>query len=123
MTTKLVIPRCPPRSFNQFVRLHWARRRKIVELWRQEVAVAAAKAGRPRFERAVVRLRLFYDRRPLPDWDNAQSAASKVILDGLVRAGVLPDDEARYVRGVTLVELGVDRTNPRVEIEVTAVEA
>ena len=123
MTVTLIVPRCPPRSLNQLLRLHWARRRELMELWRHEVVVAAAKAGRPRFERAVVRLRLFYDRHPIPDWDNALAAASKVVLDGLVSAGVLPDDAARYVRGLTLAELAVDRTNPRVEVEVTAVEA
>ena len=122
MTVTLIIPRCPPRSLNRLLRMHWARRHELMELWRQEVAVAAARAGRPRFKAAEVRLRLFYDRYPLPDLDNALAAASKLVLDGLVRAGILPDDDARHVRGLTIAELAVDRAEPRVEVEVTAVE-
>lgn len=119
MTVTLVIPRCPPRSLNRLLRMHWAHRQEILELWRKEVAVAAMEAGRPRFDAAQIRLRLYYDRLPLPDPDNALSAASKLILDGLVWAGVLPDDDVRHVRGVTLAELAVDRNNPRVEVEVS----
>jgi len=122
MTVTLIIPRCPPRSLNRLLRLHWARRRELVELWRQECAVAAIQAGRPSFKRAMIRLHLFYGRLPLPDPDNAQGAASKLILDGLVHAGVLPGDRQEHVAGVTLATLAVDKRNPRVEVEVTAVE-
>ena len=119
MTVRLIIPRCPPRSLNRLLRMHWARRQELMELWRAEVVVAAIEAGRPRFNQASIRLRLYYDRFPLPDLDNALAAASKLVLDGLVRAGVLPDDDARHVRGLELAELAVDRDNPRVEVEVS----
>ena len=119
MTVTLIIPRCPPRSLNRLLRMHWARRQELMELWRQEVAVAAMRAGRPKFKAAKIRLRLYYDRHPLPDLDNALAAAAKLVLDGLVASGIIPDDDARHVRGLTLAELAVDRKNPRVEVEVS----
>ena len=113
----LTIPRCPPRSLNRLLRMHWARRQELMELWRQEVAVAAIQAGRPQMRAARIRLRLYYDRLPLPDFDYALLVAAKLCLDGLVPAGVLPDDSPAHVRSVELCHLSVGRKRPRVEIE------
>jgi hypothetical protein len=49
------------------------------------------------------------------DLDNARFPI-KVIMDGLVLAGVLPNDSMRYVRALE-DWLAVDRENPRVEVE------
>lgn len=57
---------------------------------------------------------IFYANERRRDIDNA---AVKVLGDGLVKAGVLPDDSTRYVPEVTL-RARLDRDNPRVVIEV-----
>ena len=119
---RLIIPRCPPRSLNRLLRMHWARRRELMELWRQEVAVAAIQAGRPQLQAARLRFTLVYDRVPLPDVDNALAVVAKLCLDGLVNAGVLPDDGPEHVRCVELESLRVERGMGRVEICLVAEE-
>ena len=112
----LVIPRCPPASLNRILRSHWGYRHELVEIWRQEVAAAAIAAGRPSFPAARIHIRLFYSTARLPDPDNALCITSKLVLDGLVRAGVLPDDGPQHVRAIALDYIGVDRQNPRTEV-------
>lgn len=50
------------------------------------------------------------------DTDNI-AFAKKFILDGLVEAGVLKNDNQKYVRGFTDVFV-LDRTNPHVEVTI-----
>ena len=54
------------------------------------------------------------------DPDNI-SVGVKFILDGLVQAGILPDDRRKQINSIKH-ELGVDKHNPRVEIVITEVE-
>lgn len=118
MAITMMIPREPPPSLNQMQRMHWARRKQIRDLWAEEIAVAAMEAGRPRFRRAQILLRLFYRTNRRRDLDNAIGGPAKVILDGLKDAGVIEDDNVRAVRLMPPV-IDVDRNNPRVEIELT----
>ena len=41
---------------------------------------------------------------------------AKAILDGIVDAGILPDDSHEYLDGPHLHHGGLDRENPRLEI-------
>jgi hypothetical protein len=54
------------------------------------------------------------DRRVDPD--NQAAGGQKVILDGLVAAGVLPDDSLTWVRGIQHFFAAPDPDNPRVEV-------
>ena len=54
------------------------------------------------------------------DPDNV-SAGVKFILDGLVQAGILPDDRRKQINSITHY-FGVDKHNPRVEITITEAE-
>lgn len=49
------------------------------------------------------------------DLDNIMSG-QKFIMDGLVKAGTIPDDSQKYVKSVTH-RFEIDRHNPRVEVE------
>lgn len=51
------------------------------------------------------------------DLDNQATA----ILDGLVVAGVIPDDSCDLVPNLAIEYKGVDRTNPRAEIKIKEV--
>jgi len=53
------------------------------------------------------------------DPDNV-SAGVKFILDGLVQAGILPDDRRKQINSIKH-EFGVDKQNPRVEIVIKEV--
>jgi len=57
------------------------------------------------------------DRRRDPD--NIM-AGQKFILDGLVAAGVLPNDSQKYIAGI-VHRFRVDKQNPRVEVEIRGV--
>lgn len=75
---------------------HWAKRHREVKQWRELVAgLARAHRGPgPPWPRARVRI----TRRSAkePDADNLV-ASMKPILDGLVVAGVIPDDSPKHV--------------------------
>lgn len=54
------------------------------------------------------------------DPDNL-AAGQKFIFDGLVKAGVIPNDTRKWIKKITH-EYGLDRNNPRVEIVISEVE-
>ena len=47
----------------------------------------------------------------------ATTVAPKFLLDGFSEAGFIVDDDSKHVTSLTL-ECGVDKDNPRTEIEV-----
>jgi Holliday junction resolvase RusA-like endonuclease len=117
----LSIPRKPPPTMNRIQSMHWSKRRKLKELWQQEVAVAAIQAGRPRFKRARVQIVLYYSAARRRDSDNILAAAGKFLLDGLRYSDVIPDDDQTTIElPEPIVE--IDRKNPRVELEITELE-
>lgn len=67
-----------------------------------------------------IRIRIdWYEPNVKRDPDNVFSAV-KFILDGMVEAGVIPDDGQKYVKGISH-ELHLDRDNPRVEVTIVEV--
>lgn len=68
----------------------------------------------PVFEYPVLLIFRVYEGKRMRDWSNYQIKAHE---DGLVRAGVLPDDNRKYVRGGMILTY-VDKDNPRLEVEV-----
>lgn len=52
-----------------------------------------------------------YTRR---DLDNQATS----VLDGLVAAGVIPDDSTKYIRSLLIDYLGVDKNDPRAKITI-----
>jgi Holliday junction resolvase RusA-like endonuclease len=55
---------------------------------------------------------VFYFKKEERDLDNAAAA----VMDAMVEAGILPDDNVKYVECITLQFGGIDKTNPRTEI-------
>ncbi len=53
------------------------------------------------------------------DLDNQATA----ILDALVIASIIPDDSSQIVRKLTVEYAGIDKAEPRAEIEITEVES
>lgn len=58
----------------------------------------------------------WYEKNRRRDHDNVLAGGLKMILDGAVKAGVLPDDSQKWVADIHS-EIDVDRNRPRVEIE------
>ncbi|MDT8901149.1 hypothetical protein [Anaeroselena agilis] len=86
----IIVPGIPP-SINRWSRLHWTKQRIIKNEWRIIVWVSAymAKATKLRLERARVRITYYFATHRRRDKDNY---APKMLMDGLVKAGVLVDD-------------------------------
>lgn len=91
----------------------------VKKQWTDVVAAAAKKCMTPIPEDCfpvTFRFR-WYEHNRRRDKDNVSAFGRKVILDGLVQAGILPNDNWNYVEGFR-DEFYVDRDFPRVVVEV-----
>ncbi len=117
---KLVIPGVFP-TLNELIDMskrHWAEYAKIKKTNTHTVAWIAKKL--PKMERIYLDITWYCkDRRK--DLDNI-SAGIKFLLDGLVEAGVIPNDGWGEVAGFSH-SFAVDKQNPRVEVVIEEVEA
>lgn len=81
----------------------WARN-TAAQAWKTATAEALLEyhVTRHRFERVDIRLRPFYPPRSgnLPDTGGLQPT-EKAIVDALVHAGIIPDDNRHHVRSIT----------------------
>lgn len=99
-------------NFNEYreqkVRWHWL------------IKAALCKAERPKkpLEKALVKISYFFKDNIRRDPDNY---SGKMILDPLVKEGVLKDDNFDVVT-LQLDKGGVDKLNPRTEIEIINLE-
>lgn len=107
------LPVIPP-SNNRFIgRTNYREYQRIKKEWAMlTAAVCRPRPHRP-FECAVVRITYYFPDRRRRDPDNY---SGKMLLDGLVAAGILADDSFDHVR----LELrgDCDPASPRTEIEI-----
>ena len=97
------------------MRMHWASYKKIRDRW---TYLVKAEANGHRFKQAEVRIRRYYSRQPL-DLDNLY-AASKIPLDALRHARVLPDDDPQCVTALRVTQEKVETvSDERTVIELT----
>lgn len=112
MATKYIIPFTPP-SLNKYAgRQNVWEYRQEKERWKA-ICIAYCRP-RPKTppEFAQVTLTFYFGNRIRHDADNYQ----KFLLDGLVAAGVIMDDDFNHIQ--VLCKGGYDKKNPRVEIEI-----
>ena len=111
---KYIIPGIPP-SLNQFAGRNnqWDWRKEKKE-WSEKVCWLCRPKPEKPYDKAKVTLTYFFldNRRRDPD-----NYSGKMILDGLTQAGIISDDSFSHIE-LCLRCGGVDRRNPRVEIEV-----
>jgi len=89
---------------------------KMKETYTEMVAWIAKKL--PKFEKVSLIITWYEpDRRRDPD--NIM-AGQKFILDGLVIAGVIPNDNQKHIQQI-LHQFEIDRKNPRIEVEISEV--
>lgn len=81
--------------------------------------VAACAKGLPKLNAAHIRI-CWFEPDERRDVDNVASGA-KYVLDGIVRAGVLPNDTRKHVLSLTN-EVMTDRKSPRIEVELIAAD-
>ena len=96
---------------NQNDRLHWAVKNKKVQEIKGISTTLARSQGIPLLERVEIES-IYHPRdRRRRDCDNL-SPTVKAIIDGLVGAGVLPDDNSRYVEAITYRIFPLPTKNP-----------
>ena len=98
MTYSFTIPR-PPVSTNRAVKMHWAVRAKLAKGFKADAQILARAAALPRPFTRPVRITVtgFYPKRYIQaDHDN-MSLMRKWIIDGIVAAGCVLDDNPEHV--------------------------
>lgn len=86
--------RLPVISLNS--RMHWSEKKRSQDEWKAAVYYLAKEAQTPGLSRARVQLIYVAPDRRRRDEDNL-APCSKVAVDALVLAGVLPDDSPEYI--------------------------
>src|SRR6478735_3606153 len=79
-------------------RLHWASRWRQTRLWREAGQVGARNMRIPHLDRALIICEMNFAinrRRDPANW----LPTAKAIVDGLVDAGILDDDDEKHVLG------------------------
>ena len=81
-------------------RLHWAQKAKRTKWIREATRLAARAAGA--YSRADLAAYVAYPRNNRADPANVAATVLKAAIDGLVDAGVLPDDDSEHLPAVTI---------------------
>lgn len=89
-------------------RKHWTRQREGARAWRQAAALHARSLHLPRLQRAHLLVTFHHATNRRRDAANLAPTV-KAVVDGLVDAHVLPDDDDAHLLGPDL------RTGPRVD--------
>lgn len=90
-------PPTRPWSTNEDRTLHWAPRAKRVKAWRQAAFLTASAAGLRGYDRCLVEVELPFERHARRDPMNYVGTCVKAICDGIVDAGVVPDDTVEWM--------------------------
>lgn len=103
--TLLVVPWMGPSANNIWAGVHWTKRKRMADEGHlaTSLAVKAAKLGPVGGKVELVFMPQIKKRPRVRGFDCLNYAMTcKVIEDGLVRAGVLPDDSKKYVSEVAI---------------------
>lgn len=114
-----VHPGRPPLTMNDAHRAHWTRKKAARERISWQVKAALSVSPVPRLEKAKVAIVQYAPDARRRDADSL-GLFRKSVLDAIVRAGVLPDDNVRHVIDGGN-EIRLDRVNPRIEILITPI--
>lgn len=111
----------PPAAFiNANQRLHHHAKAKLTKAWREASAGLMVCYRQPYYQRAQVTVGIRFPTNHRRDVGNYYPTA-KAILDGLVDAGLLPDDNDEHVTGPDMRRIRPNGT-PLVVITVTELD-
>lgn len=101
-------------------RVHHMNRYKASRDATTDAKLVASTATFPPGGITPARLRIDWYGWTLPDWDNA-IARCKPYIDGIVLAGIIPDDSPRHLVDIKLGDMKIDRKNRRVVLTIERV--
>ncbi len=114
---EFTIPDWRPASLNTLLRVHWARRAKMVREAKDLIGAYFMASGLPKaVGQRRVTITVVYQRKAggvSQDGDNA----CKLILDGLKTCGALVDDSPEWCESVTVKHERGERRAVRVKLE------
>lgn len=99
---------------NYYKKKHWNKGNDMKQKVQKDIAPYLKKLGV--FNNGIRVNFTWIEPNRMRDLDNI-CFAKKFILDAMVNAGVIPDDNSRYVTGF-IDSFGYDKKNPRVIVEV-----
>ncbi len=82
---------------------HWSQRAKITKQWREAFWLLAKEAKVPRLQWIEIEVEQICRDRRMPDAVSGCLGAYKAGQDGIVDAGVIPNDTGEYVKKVTFL--------------------
>lgn len=101
-------------------RHHWSVNREVARYWRQVAAITARNANIPPMGRAHITVT--FHKATARRYDPGNLApVSKAIVDGIVDAGILPDDSSEYLVGPDH-RAGQKTDTPHVTVSITEME-
>jgi len=100
-TWTLELPFTAGLLLNANQRLHWAERNKRTQHWRELAAWQAKAAKVPHWQRAHILAEFSFGNNIRRDVGNLNPTI-KAAVDGLVDAGLLPDDDDKHLEGPDL---------------------
>ncbi len=105
-------------NLNNYRNAHFQGLSKAKKLYVEQVFLAIGKQ-RPCFNGGCqITYTLYQPTNRRVDISNPLSIVDKFACDALVELGVLPDDSNKYVQSVSFQWGGVDKNNPRCEMEI-----
>lgn len=81
-------------------RLHWSQKAKRTKWVREATRLAARAAGT--YQTANIDAYIAYPRNNRADPANVAATVLKAAIDGLVDAGILPDDDSEHLPAITI---------------------
>ena len=106
-----------PPSTNVLLRNHWAVRKRLIDEWHTAVWALANEVRLPPQNVVTVEATIYFRDKRKRDKQNYITSVDKLVLDGLVRCGILPDDDPEHVKSFA-VGFEVDSQKPRTEITI-----
>ena len=100
-------------------RNHWSTSAEQKKTYTDIVFWCAKKAHLPKMKRVKVRI-TWFESNAKRDPDNIH-AGVKFILDGLVLAGIIPNDNQQHIAEIHHDPIQIDRVDPRIEVELEEV--
>lgn len=117
---KLTIPYEFP-TFNteiNYAKKHWSYYARHKDTWTYFVTAHINQKPHPIIDNYPYSLKLtIFDKTLKKDIDGMGSIAVKYILDGMVACHLIINDSLKYISSYSVVWGGVDKQNPRIEIE------
>lgn len=113
-----IIDMIPPSNNKYIGRTNYREYQNIKREWAKIIDLLCHPKPKNPIDKAIVQLTYYFPDRKRRDPDNY---SGKMVLDGLVKAGILADDSFGHIQ--LLLAADYDENNPRTEIKITPLEA